>query len=91
MAMGTQDEAHGSRARWARAGGKNRRRDSSVIRPVHPEDVPFLRQMIYEAAYASGPGPSFEDGLVDPPALASPRDGVAPETLASSPSRAGVH
>ncbi len=38
-----------------------------MIRPVHPEDVPFLRQMIYEAAYASDPRPSFEDGLIDPP------------------------
>ncbi len=42
-----------------------------MIRPVHPEDVPFLRQMIYEgafheAAYPPGQRPSFEEALADP-------------------------
>jgi ribosomal protein S18 acetylase RimI-like enzyme len=32
-----------------------------VIRPVQPEDVPFLRQMIYEAAYPSGRPPTLQE------------------------------
>lgn len=42
-----------------------------MIRPVRTEDVPFLRQMIYEgafheAAYPPGKRPSFEEALADP-------------------------
>ena len=39
-----------------------------VIRPVWPEDVPFLRRMIYEAAYPPGRRPPFEEALAKPPA-----------------------
>ncbi len=42
-----------------------------MIRPVRPEDVPFLKRMIYEgavheAAYPPGQRPSFEEALADP-------------------------
>lgn len=42
-----------------------------MIRSVRPEDVPFLRRMIYEgafheAAYPPGQRPSFEEALADP-------------------------
>ena len=41
------------------------------MRPVRTEDVPFLRQMIYEgafheAAYPPDERPSFEEALADP-------------------------
>ena len=42
-----------------------------MIRRVRPDDVPFLREMIYEgafheAAYPPGQRPSFEEALADP-------------------------
>lgn len=42
-----------------------------MIRAVRPEDVPFLRRMVYEgafheAAYPPGQRPSFEEALADP-------------------------
>ena len=36
-----------------------------MIRPVRPEDVPFLRQMIYEAAFPPGRQPPFEEATAE--------------------------
>lgn len=43
-------------------------RDDWRIRPGRPDDLPFLRQMLYAAAWwdATPPQPSFADALADP-------------------------
>ena len=39
----------------------------AVLRQAQPEDVPFLRKMLFEASYLEGsPRPEFEEGLSDP-------------------------
>jgi ribosomal protein S18 acetylase RimI-like enzyme len=41
--------------------------DWEVLRPAVPEDLTFLRQMLFEASYLEGsPRPELEEGLSDP-------------------------
>jgi GNAT superfamily N-acetyltransferase len=41
--------------------------DLAVLRGAQPNDLPFLREMLFEASYLEGsPRPEFEEGLSDP-------------------------
>lgn len=57
-----------------------------MTRPVPPEDVPFLKEMVYEgafheAAYPPAQRPSFEEALADPRAARFVEDQGRPGDL----------
>ena len=57
-----------------------------MLRAATGDDVPLLREMLYEAAFSSGTGPGLEEALVDPTLSATSTAGGGSTTWGSSPS-----